>query len=124
MPVVDSVLLEQMQREVSAVVVEDKIFNYIYEIVKATRRSNDILVGGSPRAGIALLNCGKAVAALRGRDFVIPDDVKDLSLPVLPSRLALYGGRWPGPAAFRAQCQSSLASSDVALAGGWPIDSY
>jgi len=88
-PLVDLAMLEAMQREVSAVVVEDKIFNYIYEIVKATRRSNDILVGGSPRAGIALLNCGKAVAALRGRDFVIPDDVKDLSLPVLRHRVLL-----------------------------------
>jgi MoxR-like ATPase len=81
--------LLDMQQEVSSVTVEDKIFNYIYEIVKATRRSNDILVGGSPRAGIALLNCGKAVAALRGRDYVIPDDVKDLSLPILRHRVLL-----------------------------------
>lgn len=81
--------LTEVQRQVASVVVEEKIFTYIYEIVKATRRSNDILVGGSPRAGIALLNCGKAVAALRGRDFVIPDDVKDLSLPVLRHRVLL-----------------------------------
>ncbi len=88
-PVVTSQQLADMQREVAQVVVEDKIFNYIYEIVKATRRSNDILVGGSPRAGIALLNCGKAMAALRGRAFVIPDDVKELSLPVLRHRILL-----------------------------------
>jgi MoxR-like ATPase len=81
--------LQQMQQEVADVAVEEKIFGYIYEIVKATRRSNDILVGGSPRAGIALLNCGKAIAALRGRDFVIPDDVKELSLPVLRHRILL-----------------------------------
>ena len=46
-------------------------------------------VGASPRAGIALLNCSKAVAALRGRDFVIPDDVKELALPVLRHRVIL-----------------------------------
>lgn len=81
--------LAQMQQEVSKITVEDKVFNYIYEMVKATRSSNDIMVGGSPRAGIALLNCSKAVAALRGRDFVIPDDVKELALPVLRHRVLL-----------------------------------
>ncbi len=77
------------QDEVRRVAVEDKVFNYIYEIVSATRKSNDILVGGSPRAGIALLNCGKALAALRGRQFVIPDDIKELALPVLRHRVIL-----------------------------------
>lgn len=82
-------LLEELQREVGAVQVEEKIFSYIYEIVRVTRRSNDLVIGGSPRAGIALLNCGKAVAAIRGRDFVIPDDVKELALPVLRHRVIL-----------------------------------
>lgn len=81
--------LSQMQDEVRSVQVEDKIFDYIQSIVAATRKSNDILVGGSPRAGIALLNCGKAIAALRGRDFVIPDDVKELALPILRHRVLL-----------------------------------
>jgi MoxR-like ATPase len=81
--------LAQMQAEVAGVTVEDKVFNYIYEMVKATRNSNDIMVGGSPRAGIALLNCSKAVASLRGRDYVIPDDVKELALPVLRHRVLL-----------------------------------
>jgi len=88
-PVITGQQLAEMQQEVAQVVVEDKIFNYIYEIVKSTRQSNDVLVGGSPRAGIALLNCGKAMAALRGRSFVIPDDVKELCLPVLRHRILL-----------------------------------
>lgn len=87
--VVDSSALEEMQREVASVQVEEKILNYIYEIVRVTRKSNDLVIGGSPRAGIALLNCGKAVAAIRGRDFVIPDDVKELGLPVLRHRVIL-----------------------------------
>lgn len=81
--------LLECQAQVLRTTVEDKIFSYIYEIVKATRRANDILYGGSPRAGIALLNCSKAVAALRGRDFVIPDDVKEFALPVLRHRILL-----------------------------------
>jgi MoxR-like ATPase len=88
-PVVGADELAEMQSEVRNLAVEDKIFNYIYEMVMSTRRSNDILVGASPRAGIALLNCSKAIAALRGRDYVIPDDVKELALPVLRHRVLL-----------------------------------
>lgn len=87
--VVDAAGLAEMHAEVQRVTVEDKVFNYIYETVKSTRNSNDLLVGASPRAGIALLNCSKALAALRGRDFVIPDDVKELALPVLRHRVLL-----------------------------------
>lgn len=81
--------LAALRQEVNAVAVEDKIFNYIQEILLATRRSPDILVGASPRAGIALVLCGKALAAMRGREFVIPDDIKDLALPVLRHRVLL-----------------------------------
>jgi MoxR-like ATPase len=88
-PVVNLESLQELQKEVREVTVEDKVFNYIYEIVKATRNSNDLLYGGSPRAGIALLNCSKALAALRGRNFVIPDDVKELALPILRHRVIL-----------------------------------
>ncbi|HTQ10714.1 MAG TPA: MoxR family ATPase [Fimbriimonadaceae bacterium] len=88
-PVIDQAGLAELQAEVRNVTVEDKVFNYIYETVKATRNSNDLLVGASPRAGIALLNCSKALAALRDRDFVIPDDVKELALPVLRHRVLL-----------------------------------
>jgi len=88
-PVVSADQLAAMQKEVAEITVEDKVFTYIYDMVRATRNSNDIMVGGSPRAGIALLNCSKAIAALRGRDYVIPDDVKELALPVLRHRVLL-----------------------------------
>jgi MoxR-like ATPase len=81
--------LQRMQEEVKNTTVEDKVFDYIYAIVQATRNSNDVMVGGSPRAGIALLNCSKAIARLRGREFVIPDDVKELAIPVLRHRVLL-----------------------------------
>lgn len=88
-PVIDSAQLANLHTEVRDVTVEDKVFTYIYEIVRSTRNSRDIMVGASPRAGIALLNCSKALAALRGRNFVIPDDVKELALPVLRHRVLL-----------------------------------
>jgi len=87
--VVDAATLAQLQAEVASVKVEEKILNYIHAIVKATRNSTDIAVGASPRAGIALLNSGKAVAAMRDRDFVIPDDIKEMALPVLRHRVLL-----------------------------------
>jgi MoxR-like ATPase len=88
-PAADANALREMQTEVRGVTVEDKIFDYIQQIVKSTRESNDVLVGASPRAGIAMLNCGKALAAIRGREFLIPDDVKALALPVLRHRIIL-----------------------------------
>lgn len=88
-PVLNPDLLKELYAEIVKVTVEDKIFNYINEIVRATRESNDILIGASPRAGIALLNCCKAVAAIHGRDFATPDDVKHCALPVLRHRVIL-----------------------------------
>ncbi|MBS1707822.1 MAG: MoxR family ATPase [Armatimonadetes bacterium] len=87
--VIDAETLRALRAEVAAVTVEDKIFQYVYEIVSATRASHDIMIGASPRAGLALVACGKAVAAVRGREFVIPDDIKELALPVLRHRIML-----------------------------------
>lgn len=88
-PVLDAETLSQLRAAVDQIVVEDKIIDYIYDLVAATRKHPDILVGGSPRAGLGLLSCGKAIAAIRGRDFVIPDDVKELAVPVLRHRVLL-----------------------------------
>ena len=87
--VVSPAELADLQDQVRRTTVEERVFEYIHGIVAATRRSNDIAVGASPRAGIALLNCAKAIASIRGRDFVIPDDVKELALPVLRHRVLL-----------------------------------
>ncbi len=87
--VCDAARLIELQREVRATRVEEKIFDYIETIVRATREAADLLVGGSPRAGLALLDASKALAGIRGRDFVIPDDVKSLALPVLRHRVTL-----------------------------------
>ena len=88
-PVLNAEILKDIRSQISAVTMEDKIFNYIYEIVSATRANNDLLVGASPRAGLAMVAGSKALAAIRGRSFVIPDDVKELSYPILRHRVIL-----------------------------------
>ena len=66
-----------------------EIKKYILEIVHSSREHEDILLGGSPRASIALFRTAQALAAIAGRDFVIPDDVKRMAQPVLAHRLIL-----------------------------------
>ncbi len=88
-PVIDGPGIMECRRQVQAVRVDDSLFGYILDIVAATRNSRHVLLGGSPRASITLLLCAKASALLEGRDFVIPEDVQALALPVLRHRLLL-----------------------------------
>ncbi|GAA4642901.1 MoxR family ATPase [Pontixanthobacter gangjinensis] len=73
----------------SAVTVADEITDYIVRLIRATRQSGDLSSGASPRAAVLLTNASRARAALDGRDYVIPDDVKALSISVLRHRLVL-----------------------------------
>jgi len=79
----------EVKEEISKVTVEDGIFNYIVSIVETTRRVGTIMYGASPRGSVALLMASKAYAAINGRDFVIPDDVRLLCKPVLRHRVML-----------------------------------
>lgn len=80
----------KMCRElVSQVYVEEKIISYIAEIAQETRSNSSVFLGASPRASVALLNASKALAAIRGRDFVTPEEIKMLAVPVLCHRLIL-----------------------------------
>ena len=81
--------LARLAGEIRAVRVEDKVMHYIIELAGHTRRSSQLLLGASPRAAVAILTCAKTTAALRGRDFVVPDDVKDVAVPVLRHRLLI-----------------------------------
>ncbi|AKD53588.1 AAA family ATPase [Spirosoma radiotolerans] len=74
---------------VHQVYVEDKLFDYIAQIVQATRASKSLYLGASPRASVALLNSAKALATLRGRDFITPEDVQELAPSVLRHRVLL-----------------------------------
>ena len=69
--------------------VEDKLFDYIAQIIQQTRSNKSLFLGASPRASIALLNGSKALAAIRGRDFITPEDVQELAPAVLRHRIIL-----------------------------------
>lgn len=88
-PVVTADHILACQEAVREVHVDDKLKKYVLEIVHASREHEDILLGGSPRASIALFRCAQALAAIQGRAFVIPDDVKRMAQPVLAHRLIL-----------------------------------
>src|ERR1700722_4132304 len=77
------------QDAIREVHVDDKVKKYILEIVHSSRSHEDILLGGSPRASIALFRTVQALAAITGRDFTLPDDVKKMAHPILAHRLIL-----------------------------------
>jgi MoxR-like ATPase len=79
----------QYKNSLDTVNVDEKIIEYIMQIIDATRKTPGIEVGASPRATIALLKSARALAAINGREFVIPDDVKESTGPVLRHRIIL-----------------------------------
>lgn len=91
-PAVSAEEVIEARKQVKSVFVTDEILNYIIRIVELTRSEKDIVLGASPRASIVAANLSKAVAYLRGRNFVTPDDVKDCLPFVLRHRLVLRGG--------------------------------
>lgn len=87
--VLDVKKLTAYKAKMQAILVEEKIIKYIAEVVSKTRNHPHLYLGGSPRASIAILNTAKAFAAIHGRDFVIPEDVKKAMIPVLNHRIIL-----------------------------------
>lgn len=88
-PLPDAAAIQHCRREIRQIRMEPGVQNYIVEVVRRTRTHSTILYGASPRAAIALLLSAKSLAAIRGRDFPTPDDVRDVALPVLRHRLTL-----------------------------------
>jgi MoxR-like ATPase len=91
MEVVNGVLnakdILEMQRVAKEVTIEDSVVEYIAKIVNQTRNNPLLFLGASPRASISILDAAKARAAMLGRDFVIPEDVKFVALPALRHRV-------------------------------------
>jgi len=87
--VVTTEQLLELREQIAEYYVDDAVKEYILSLVEETRTSPDIEVGGSPRASLTLLNAGKARAAIHGREYVIPDDIKTLAKPVFRHRLVL-----------------------------------
>jgi MoxR-like ATPase len=88
-PVADMAAIQRCRALIGRVRVEDAMFAYISSIVTATRDHRHLVLGAGPRATIALLQVGKSLAAMRGRDYLIPDDVKAIAPAVLRHRLLL-----------------------------------
>jgi MoxR-like ATPase len=98
-------IIANCRTEIRNLRMESGVQNYIVEIVRRTRNHPSVLYGASPRASVALLVCSKALAAIRGREFPTPDDVRDVSRPVLRHRLAL-----------RAEAELDGATTDAVVA--------
>jgi MoxR-like ATPase len=93
-PVVDGPTLLAMQRAIEEVHVSDPVGHYIVDLVRATRETPRVQVGASPRGSLAVLKLSRARAAMRGRDFVTPDDVKAVATPALAHRVTLRPELW------------------------------
>jgi MoxR-like ATPase len=88
-PVLSAEQIAHVRRVVKQIVVEEKLLQFIAKITVTTRSHKSIFLGASPRASLALLNAAKAIAAMNGRDFVIPDDIVYVAPSVLRHRLLL-----------------------------------
>ena len=79
--------IKQYQALIKQIIVEQNLLEYIAKIVINTRENAFLYLGASPRASIAILNAAKGFAAIRGRDFVTPEDIKEAAIPVLQHRV-------------------------------------
>jgi len=92
-PVISASDLKESQSLVERIHIKDEIIEYIAKLIENTRNNGDLMLGASPRASLAILRAAKAIAAMNGRDFVTPDDVKYVAYPVLNHRIILTAER-------------------------------
>jgi MoxR-like ATPase len=88
-PLLDGAALSALRADLEGVRADDAILAYVTEVVRRTRAAASFVVGASPRGAVALFLAARAAAALSGRDFVVPDDVKRMAVPALAHRIAL-----------------------------------
>lgn len=88
-PVMTPQRLDELKGQIQQIRIEEKLLQYIAEIVTRTRNHPHLFLGASPRASLAILNASKAFAAINGRDFVIPEDIKKTLVPVMGHRIIL-----------------------------------
>jgi MoxR-like ATPase len=93
-PVADSDTILDLQKTVEAIHIDDDVLGYIADIVQATRTQRQIEVGASPRGSLAIFKLSRARAVFLGRDYVIPDDVKEVAAPALVHRLIMKAESW------------------------------
>ncbi|MFD0975174.1 AAA family ATPase [Salinimicrobium gaetbulicola] len=88
-PVLDPEQLKVLRDQIKKIRIEEKLLIYIAQLVTSTRNHPHLYLGGSPRASLAIMNASKAFAAINGRDFVIPEDIRKTLAPVLRHRIIL-----------------------------------
>lgn len=93
-PVADSQVILELQKAVETIHVDDDILGYVADIVQATRSQRQIEIGASPRGSLAIFKLSRARALFQGRDFVVPDDVKEAVEPALIHRLIMKAESW------------------------------
>ena len=92
--VLDSSRVLEMKAIVEQVTIDESVGRYLVELTRSTRSTPGVEIGASPRASLALLQASRALAAVRGRSYVIPDDVKSVAVPCLAHRLSLRPDLW------------------------------
>jgi MoxR-like ATPase len=99
--------LKEAMEGIKTIYVSKPVKRYLVDLVTRTRQSPDVYLGASPRGSLALYRTGQAVAALAGRDFVLPDDIKSLAVPVLAHRVIV------GPAARLRELSSEKIIEEI-----------
>jgi MoxR-like ATPase len=112
-PITNAKEILEMRAAVETVIVDDELHAYIVSLVTKTRTHPNIYVGASPRGSLALLKLSRAWAAIQGRDFVIPDDVKRFAIPALAHRMILKPEFWSRHASTDAVVQAVVDSTVV-----------
>lgn len=93
-PVADSQTILDLQKTVEGIHVDDDVLGYVADVVQATRVQRQIEIGASPRGSLAIFKLSRARAVFHGRDYVIPDDVKEVAAPALVHRLIMKAESW------------------------------
>ena len=107
--------LLEMQEAVKAVYIHDDLVAYSVDIVDKTRNREEVALGVSPRGNIALLRAAQALAAIRGRAYVTPDEIKDLAIPVLGHRIILRSSMRSRSSQISGMIRDILDSTDVPM---------
>lgn len=112
-PVCTGEQIQQARHQIQSLFIHEALMDYILRLAEATREHEAVALGVSPRGSIALVRTSRALAAIRGRSYVTPDDIHDLAVPVLAHRLILRGGNRSRTRAAREILSQILAGQAV-----------
>ena len=88
-PVLDGQKINSLRKQIKSILIEERLLQFIARMIHQTRNHKSIYLGASPRASLAVMNASKAIAAMQGRDFVTPEDIREVVTPVLRHRIIL-----------------------------------